>query len=410
MNREQLRAFEIATSGRNLGLFSAAGTGKTFVTKKIIEWAKQNNKNIGITSSTGTSAVTMGGRTLHSFLGIGLAQKSAYHLSVNTRTRSPNIISKLRDLDMLIIDEVSMISAELFDKVSEYLSIIRNAKDKPFGGVQLILSGDMCQLPPVNGEYPFQSNVWKELNLICIDFVEQVRQNNDEVFQKILSDARFGICSDKSLSILKSLKNPSFGEIEPTILYSKNVNVEHINQSRYNDLVIKGAKKMTYDSIFSKDKNTKAWAESLKIPSNVELCVGAQVMLTVNLSVEEGFANGSRGMITEFLEEGPVVLFKNGEQILVERWLFKDENDEEIWGSAIPLKLAYALTIHKSQSMTLDAAIIDLGPSIFECGQAYVALSRVRDMKSVKIINILKTSFKTNEEVIQFYNEIKLSQ
>jgi len=133
-------------------------------------------------------------------------------------------------------------------------------------------------------------------------------------------------------------------------------------------------------------------------------------MLTVNLSVEEGFANGSRGMVTDFTEDGPVVLFKNGEQIIIEPWLFKDDNDEEIWAYVIPLKLAYALTIHKSQSMTLDAAIIDLGPSIFECGQAYTALSRVRHMKSVKIINIIESSFKTAEEVIKFYNEIKLSE
>jgi ATP-dependent DNA helicase PIF1 len=303
-----------------------------------------------------------------------------------------------------------MISAELFDKVSEYLCIIRNIKHLPFGGVQLVLSGDMCQLPPVNGEYPFKAKTWGELNFVCIDFVQQVRQNNDEVFQKILSDARFGFCSDESFEILKSLKNPSFGEIEPTILYSKNINVDNINQNRYNDLVVKGAKRRMFDTLFSGHKNTKAWAESLKIPLSIELCIGAQVMLTVNLSVEEGFANGSRGMITDFLEEGPVVLFKNGEQIVIEPWAFRDDNDEEIWASTIPLKLAYALTIHKSQSMTLDAAIIDLGPSIFECGQAYVALSRVRDMKSVKIINIQKSSFKTDEDVVQFYNEIKLSQ
>ena len=111
-------------------------------------------------------------------------------------------------------------------------------------------------------------------------------------------------------------------------------------------------------------------------------------------------------MITELREEGPVVLFKNGEQILLEPWVYVDD-DEDIWASAIPLKLAYALTIHKSQSMTLDALATDLGPSIFEYGQAYVALSRVRDLKSVKILNILKSSFQAHEDVIKFYTENK---
>jgi len=202
MNPEQLKAFEVAKSGKSIGLFSEAGTGKTFVTKKIIEWAKENSKSVGITSSTGTSAITMGGRTLHSFLGIGLAQKSAYNLVVNTRSKNPNTITKLKNLDILIIDEVSMISAELFDKVSEYLAINRNRKDTPFGGVQLVLSGDMCQLPPINGEYPFLSKSWKDLNLVCIDFIEQVRQQGDKVFQRILSETRFGICSPKLLKIL----------------------------------------------------------------------------------------------------------------------------------------------------------------------------------------------------------------
>lgn len=208
----------------------------------------------------------------------------------------------------------------------------------------------------------------------------------------------------ESLEKLRSLANPNFGEIQPTILYSKNINVDNINEIEYKKLIDKGNEQRTYNSTFSEHKYTKTWAESLKIQEAISLCVGAQVMLTVNLSVEDGFANGTRGMVVSFTDDGPVILFKNGEQIIIEPWLFKDENEEdEIWASAIPLKLAYALTIHKSQSMTLDAVIVDLGPSIFEYGQAYVALSRVRDMSSVKIINVLKSSFQTHEDVIKFY-------
>ena len=407
MNEEQIRAFDVAVSGKNLGVFSAAGTGKTYLTRKIINWAKSLGKHIGVTSSTGTS-ITMGGRTLHSFLGIGLGQKSAYALSYHTKTKFPGTITRLKELEMLIVDEISMISEELFDKISEYLCIIR--KDaRPFGGIQVLLFGDFCQIPPVNGEYAFLSKTWAKMNMVCIELVTQIRQDKDPVFQKILSDARFGKCDDDSFNMLKCLTNPNFGEIQPTILYSKNMNVDNINQTKFLELVKNGAKKQSYPSTFSDHKYTKTWSEALKIPEVLDLCIGAQVMLCVNLSVEEGFANGSRGMVTQFTEEGPVVLFKNGEQLIIEPWLLSDDNDENIWASFIPLKLAYALTIHKSQSMTLDAAVLDLGPSIFEYGQAYVALSRVRDMKSVKITNILKSSFQTHEDVIKFYNEIQLS-
>ena len=199
---------------------------------------------------------------------------------------------------------------------------------------------------------------------------------------------------------------PEFGEIKPTILYSKNINVDSINQTEYDKLKKSGAIEKHYETLFSDNKYTKNWAESLKIPEKLSLCVGTQVMLIVNLAVDQGFANGSRGMVTGFSAENePIVLFKNGDQLIIEPWMFTDDNDEEIWCRSIPLRLAYAMTIHKSQSMTLDAAVVDLGPSIFEYGQAYVALSRVRDLKSVKVLNILQSSFQTNEDVIKFYKE-----
>jgi ATP-dependent DNA helicase PIF1 len=273
----------------------------------------------------------------------------------------------------------------------------------------------MCQLPPVNGEFCFFSKVWKDANFCCIELIKQMRQEGDVEFARMLNELRFGQCSDKTLKCLRECRNPNFGEVKPTILYSKNINVDVINEREYKKLIDSGAERRIYNTSFSEHKQCKFWAESLKIPEHVDLCVGAQVMLTVNLAVEEGLANGTRGVITGFAEEGPIVLFKNGDQVIIEPWMFEDENEDadekgnKIWASSIPLKLAYALTIHKSQSMTLDAAIIDLGPNIFECGQAYVALSRVRDRASVKIINVLKSSFRTNEDVVKFYNEIRLT-
>lgn len=413
MNDEQKRVLDFVKTGKNILIVGAAGTGKSFTLKEIVKWARARMLSVAVTSSTGTSAISIGGRTVHSYLGIGLAQKDAYQLYLNVKRKFPQKVKQLQELSILIIDEVSMISAELLDKISAYLQHIRKSPFT-FGGLQVILCGDMCQLPPVNGEFCFLSDTWKQSNFCCVELIKQMRQEGDVKFAEMLNELRFGKCSDETLEILRACRNPNFGEVKPTDLYSKNINVDVINEREYKKLIDSGAERKIFNTTFSEHKQAKFWAENLKIPEQVDLCVGAQVMLIVNLSVEEGLANGSRGVITGFAEEGPIVLFKNGDQVIIEPWLFEDENEDvddkgcKIWASCTPLKLAYALTIHKSQSMTLDAAVIDLGPNIFECGQAYVALSRVRDRESVKIINVLKSSFKTNEKVIQFYNEISL--
>lgn len=420
MNEEQFKAFELVTQQRkNIFLTGPAGTGKSFTLKKIVEWFRGNGLKIGVCSSTGTSAVTINGTTLHSFLGIGLAKSSATHLAFKVRNRA-NVCAKLKALDVLVIDEISMISDELFDKISEFLGIVRNKKTKPFGGIQIILCGDMCQLPPVDGDYCFKARAWAELGIEVVPLTIMVRQDEDLEFQKILLEARFGNCSDKSIEKLRSLTNPNFGEVAPTILFSKNMNVDTINESEYQKIRIQGVKERVYPTMFSKHPDTLAWAESLKIPSETNLCVGAQVMLTVNLNVDEGFVNGSRGVVTDLLDEGVVVLFKNGDQVIIEPWTYIYESDDdkdsenkdsekekplEIFARCIPLKLAYALTIHKSQSATLDSVVVSLGPSIFEYGQAYTALSRVRDMKSIKVVDVLKSSFQTHPDVLEFYKK-----
>ena len=406
MNSRQQKAFNLVKSGKTIFMTGAGGVGKTYVLKEIVKWANTAGKILALTSSTGTSALTLGNgmaKTIHSYLHIFLAKKTPYEMALYTKHKAPQVSQKLKELEILAIDELSMISEELFDKISEYLCIIRKDK-RPFGGIQLVLTGDFFQLPPVNGDYCFHSKTWKDLNPRIVELVDQIRQDGDEEFQKILTEARWGNISNKSLYRLATLPPANFGEVVPTILYSKNINVDAINEREYLKLLQSGAQERIYKTTYSENRHTKTWAEALKIPEKVALCIGAQVMLTVNLSVEEGFANGSRGIITELREEGPVVLFKNGEQILLEYWIYTDE-DEDVWASAIPLKLAYALTIHKSQSMTLDALSTDLGPSIFEYGQAYVALSRVRDLKSLKILNILKSSFQAHEDVIKFYTE-----
>lgn len=420
MNQDQQDVLNAVKIQKNIFLTGAAGTGKSYTIQEIVSWCRDAGKLIGITASTGTAAITIGGRTLHSFLGIGLAKQEAMKLYLAAK-KYPKTIEKLKLLDFLIIDEISMIPAELLDKISEYLCLVRRNR-LPFGGIQVLFCGDMCQLPPVNGDYPFRSAVWGLLNLANHELTTVIRQESDAHFREILESARWGQISDEQITRLEAQRNQTFGEVEPTKLFAKNVNVDSINLEEYTKLRATGAKERTYFTIYATDKYSRVWADSLKIPESVPLCIGAQVMLTANLSVEDGYANGTRCMVTELRDEGPVVVFKDGSQLLITHWTVRDENerpprktqdrddDEEddeggVWVSYIPIKLAWALTIHKSQSMTLDAAVIDIGPSIFECGQAYTALSRVRDLDSVRILNVSKTAFRTHPSVLEFYGK-----
>lgn len=403
MNEQQKQAYEKVINGRSVFISGSAGVGKSFTIENIVEWCRKNGKNVGITALTGVAAISISGRTLHSFLGIGLAVKSAYELHLYVKRKFPQIAMKLRTLDILIIDEISMLSIELFEKVSEYLQHMRR-NFKPFGGVQMVLCGDMCQLPPVDGEYCFHSPLWNRLSPeICI-LSQIMRQKDDEIFRTILEDARFGKCSEESFEILKAQRANTFGEIKPTVLYSYNADVDSINAREYDKLV---TEERLYETVYSKNKFSKTWADSLRIPHYVKVKIGAQMMLTANLSVEDGYANGTRCMVTGFEEDGPVVVFKDGTQLVITPFSYTDESSSEsdpIFVNHIPLKLAYAITIHKSQSMTLDAAVIDIGPSIFTYGQAYTALSRVRNLKSVRIVNVSKTAFKVHPDVVAFYN------
>ena len=412
LNDGQQNAFNDIKSGTSIFLTGAGGVGKSVVLQFVVDWAKTTNKNIGVCASTGVSAVNLpNGRTVHSYLSIGLAKTTAYNLFTKARKNS-QLKKKLNELQILIIDEVSMISAELFDKISEYLSLMRGVK-KPFGGLQLVLCGDMCQLPPVGGEYCFKSESWPALNLKICTLKVIIRQEKDDLFKAILEEARFGRMSDEHFQILKACKNNTFGEIRPTILYSKNVNVNFENEFEYQKLVTgKKQKEYTFQTDYVPDtKEMREWAALNNIPSELKLCVGAQCMVVINVSIENGVANGTRCMVTGFTPENdPIVVLKTGEQFVIEKYLWtresadgKEGNDQFV--SAMPLRLAYALTIHKSQGSTLDACTLDIGRDIFEFGQAYTGLSRSKNLNSVKITSICKEAFKTHPDVLAFYGE-----
>jgi ATP-dependent DNA helicase PIF1 len=183
-----------------------------------------------------------------------------------------------------------------------------------------------------------------------------------------------------------------------------NVDVDSINNGKYNELIQNGADNRTYNTITS--VAGKSWALSLKIPDKIDVCIGAQVVLTWNVCQDDGLINGSRGVIIDFDINGPVVRFVNGQERTIEYTKIIDQDDPTLAISFMPIKLAYALTIHKSQGMTLDAVVLDLGDSIFEYGQAYTAISRVRNLASIKIVDVKRKSFRTHKDVLEFYNKI----
>jgi len=411
LNKEQSKALEAFKTKKNIFLTGVAGAGKSVTLKKIIEYCNEEGLKFGVTATTGTAAFLIGGKTLHSYLGIGFAKESAEEIYEYLRENKMfYIIKKLKDLQVLIIDEVSMLDNILFEKISKYLSIVRK-KSEPFGGLQLVLTGDFCQLEPVENDYSFKSPEWKKLELETVYLKKMIRQGKDKEFQKILLELRYGDCSDETYEKLLSLKDTEFGEIKPTKLYPHNYDVDKINQKEYKALIDSGAKKVTYEIKFdclSKDKEkTKKWAKNIEIPDSIELCVGAQVVVLANVDQDKGIVNGTRGIITNLTPKTVTIKRVNGSIYEIKYFQCVSSENSEMKVSYIPIKLAYALTIHRSQGATLDAIEIDIGDKIFAAGQAYTALSRAKDLKSIKIKDVSKESFITRKSVIKFYKKLE---
>jgi len=401
---DQQIAFEAAIRGQSVFISGPAGTGKSYLIKELVHWAAKNARNCAITATTGNAAFLIGGRTLHSFLGIGLANATAESLAA--RNMKTHVGIRVRKLHMLIIDEISMISDELLDKISEYLSILRKRPiSKLFGGIQMIFVGDPCQLPPVNGKFCFQASSWAELAPFRVDLTTVVRQENDPQFRDLLNRVRWGQCSPQDKKVLKARKDTTFSEwIQPTRLYALNTLVDQVNQMEF-DRLLSATPRPECHTYLTKYSNPRAekWAKSCAIPHTLQMAVGAQVVVTFNVNAAEGIVNGTRGVVCGLTDTHVAITTKEGKTFPIEHCNLSNEDDPSIIVQFMPLKLAYALTIHKAQGMTLDAVELDLGSSIFEYGQAYTALSRARDLNSVKITRVRSRSFRTHPAVLEYY-------
>lgn len=416
LTEKQQRVLDLIFKRENVMISGPGGTGKSFLIQHIVS-LKNNllydkSHIMGITATTGAAAVLIVGTTIHSFLGIGLGVESASQLI--KKINSNNKIDCWKSLQILIIDEVSMLSLELFDKL-EYIARIVRKNDKPFGGIHLILSGDFLQLPCINGDFCFKSTQWKKCipNVICFD---EILRQTASTFHEILNRARFGKTTQQDVEYIKSECLQHFSDhtnqtdgIKPTMLLCKRSDADIINNRELRK--IKNTHIYEYNKIviWSDNKTDQRVLNALNhIPESVSICVGAQVMLTVNLNIEEQLVNGSRGIVVGFCErfskQIPIVKFFQKE-IVVDLFEYTIENSHNLLVVTvlqIPLQLAYALTIHKSMGATLDCAYIDF-TGVFAYGQSYVALSRIKSLKNLYVKNIKSSSFKAHPDALHFY-------
>jgi ATP-dependent exoDNAse (exonuclease V) alpha subunit len=393
-------ALEVMLSGESVLLTGPAGTGKTFVLNQFIRLAKSEGKHVSVTATTGLAATHLGGTTIHSWAGIGVLDHVPQGFADRLAKGRREIIEKT---DVLIIDEISMLHDYRLDMVDEVCRLVRG-KDEPFGGIQVVMSGDFFQLPPINrgesraGGFVVGSRVWQELDpAVC--YLEEQRRQDDEELLDILSALRTGdIRRRHAEKLLSRVDAQPPADMVLTELHTVNIDVDRLNETQLDKL---GGDELSYEQVSTgSDNYVESLQRSVLAPSVLHLKKGALVMAVKN-SLDRKYANGSLGKVVEFEPdtEYPVVEFNNGRTVSMspDTWELRDGDKKRASISQIPLRLAWAITVHKSQGMTLDAARIDLRKAFVE-GMGYVALSRVKNLSSLYLTGINQMALKASEE------------
>jgi ATP-dependent DNA helicase PIF1 len=424
LNEDQQTALDFAKQGKSFFLTGPGGTGKSYVIDRIRQDLEGQKRRVALTAMTGCAAVLLGNKakTLHSWAAVGLAKEPAVVLIQKIRKYS-NLAKRWFATDTLIVDEVSMMSPEFLEKLNAIAQAVRR-DSRPMGGLQVIFVGDFFQLPPVSKgtepQFVFECPLWSEIVPQKVE-LKKIERQQDPVFHKILDEARYGALTKESLAILRTRQNLDWKslEIKPTLLFSRNADVDYVNDSNLKALrgephiykaetvllpiaSTRGINKESEESKFAIQRLDR----DAPYMSELVLKEGAQVMLLTNIDFDLELVNGSRGVVLGFTEDPihlPIVKFHSGAEISIKHTTWDSDDIEGLQRQQIPLRLAYALTIHKSQGATLDCALIDIGTNTFDRGQAYVALSRVRSLECLYIWNLEKSAFKTHEKVISFY-------
>ncbi len=410
-----IQAFE---AGQNILVTGGAGTGKSH----LLSFLKRNYSpaRIEVTASTGIAALNVGGSTIHSWAGIGLANLPIDKIIENLfSAKLSKVRRRIKQTRALAIDEISMISADVLEILDKAFRAVRE-NNVPMGGIQLVLFGDFLQLPPIvrfgeNHNFCFNSSTWKSLDFKSFVLQQAFRQS-DEQFVRILNDLRFGIVTAEDREILESrVKAVDHNQaIRPTILTTHNHKVEKINELELKQIP---SPEVSHSAEYSGiPERIEFIKRNCLAPETLRLKIGAQVMMIKNTYQKDGIINGSLGVIRGFSPKKsfPLVEFTNGKILTIgpEEWLVEkfDEVRKEMVTEAavnqVPLILAWAITIHKSQGLTLDKISCDLS-EVFSPGQAYVALSRARSLSGVFIESINFNRITSNHEAVQFYKSLE---
>lgn len=450
LSPDQRYAFNQYRMGHNIFITGPGGTGKSHLIRYIRDDLVMRNQNHAICALTGCAAVLLGccAKTIHSWAGIGIASGTKEEI-VAKALKNSRTLSRWRSVKTLIIDEVSMMSVKIFEVLDRIAKSARKQYLFPFGGIQVIFIGDFYQLPPVgkiddpeSRKFCFESPLWKTTfkNNCHIQLRTLYRQKDPE-YIKVLEEVRSGKLSIQTINTLADRLGATLPDtvIKPTKLFPRNVDADMVNQNMYAQIkepehlyesttlenmtffadtaipipqdVLNRCSLLDREDI---NQQIALYMENNHLAKTVRLKKGALVMCLANLDTESGICNGSQGVIIDFVAGGtkqqycPVVRFLNGVVMKIVPKVYQHDDYPKYGIEQIPLRLAWAFTIHKSQGVTLEIAEMDIGSRIFECGQTYVALSRVKSLSGLYLSGFNHTKIKTNVLVSDFYEQMPI--
>ncbi len=420
----QAEALTILKTGANVFLTGEPGSGKTYTVNQYVEYLRAHNIEPGITASTGIAATHIGGMTIHSWSGVGIHENLELHY-IKKLAKTRYIETRMRKTQVLIIDEISMLSPATFNLIE---AICREARQNqnPFGGMQVVLVGDFFQLPPVKkkkpqeedyeqivlleepeGTFAYDATSWTRANLQVCYLTEQHRQEDSE-FLSVLSAIRSNTFGMKHVGHIESRRATydTVPEMAPK-LFSHNLDVDLVN----NDMIsqLPGELKEFKMKAWGPEPLLKTLKKGCLSPEVLNLKIGAAVMFTKN-NHKAGFVNGTLGIVESFRDSDglPIVKTRRGETITPETmdWAIQEEGETRASITQLPLRLAWAITVHKSQGMSMDEAVMDLS-EVFEYGQGYVALSRVRSLSGVHLIGWNQRAFQVHPDISEKDKEFR---
>ncbi|HEX4774949.1 MAG TPA: HRDC domain-containing protein [Candidatus Saccharimonadales bacterium] len=399
----QDEALDILKLGHNVYLTGAAGSGKTYVLNQYTKYLRENNIVVGVTASTGIAATHMNGMTIHSWAGLGIGDS----IDIERILTKSSLKKRMAEARVLIIDEVSMLDGRVLDAVDAITRAFKD-KTKPFGGLQVVLAGDLFQLPPVtrSGEpfFVFNSEAWQSMGLkIC--YLEEQHRQDDSKLLGILNAIRSNSVDETHFEELSQRMKPAPSGEDIIKLYTHNAHVDDINTKELNKLKTEAK---TYQMTSRGRQNAvESLIKRCLAPEQLVLKIGSEVMFVANNPAKQ-YSNGTLGKVVKFNSDGRPVIQTKQRLITVDEHTWKTEDGDKTIAeiTQLPLRLAWAITIHKSQGMSLDAAEIDLSRS-FEPGMGYVALSRVRSIDGLYIKGINNMAMVVNPQIIELDVKLK---